>query len=92
MEPEGASGPGRWWQAELPVNQPLVHYRFVVEAEDGVWWLNAAGPGHFDPLDADDFKLLADYDPPAWLHEQRLLPDLPRPLRQRRPRQRSAAA
>ncbi|HSN77945.1 MAG TPA: alpha-amylase family glycosyl hydrolase, partial [Anaerolineae bacterium] len=68
MEPEDAAGPARWWQVELPVNQPLVHYRFALEAEDGVWWLNAAGPGHFDPLDAEDFKLLADYDPPAWLH------------------------
>ena len=68
MDPDGANGPARWWQVELPVNQPVVHYRFALEAEDGVWWLNAAGPCHFDPLDAADFKLLADYDPPAWLH------------------------
>ncbi|MEI2691827.1 MAG: alpha-amylase family glycosyl hydrolase [Anaerolineae bacterium] len=67
MEPDGDTPPVRWWQAELPVNQPLLHYRFLLEAEDGLWWLNGAGPGHFDPLDGADFKLLADYDPPAWL-------------------------
>jgi alpha-glucosidase len=68
MEMADAAPSARWWQVELPVNQPLVHYRFALEAEDGVWWLNAAGPCHFDPLDAHDFKLLTDYDPPAWLH------------------------
>ncbi len=69
MEPDGVTGPARWWQVELTVSQPLLHYRFALEAEDGVWWLNAAGPCHFDPLDAQDFKLLADYDAPSWLHE-----------------------
>ena len=62
-----AGDPWRWWEGELPINERLVHYRFLIQADDGVWWLNAAGPGYFDPLDADDFKLLAGYEPPAWL-------------------------
>jgi alpha-glucosidase len=68
MTPDGEQAPACWWQAELPIDQPLVHYRFLLEADDGLWWLNAAGPGDFDPLDGADFKLLADYDAPAWLH------------------------
>lgn len=82
--PTGALGPGvghpalgsvdghggsSWWEAQLEVNQPEVHYRFLLEAEDGVWWLNAAGPTFYDPLDDRDFRLLADYSPPAWVQE-----------------------
>ncbi len=56
-----------WWQADLPINQPLVHYRFILEAEDGVWFYTAAGPTVQLPLDNTDFRILADYDPPGWL-------------------------
>ena len=56
-----------WWQADLPISQPLVHYRFVLEAEDGVWFYTAAGPAAHIPLDNTDFRILADYDPPRWL-------------------------
>ena len=56
-----------WWTADLTINQPLVHYRFILEAADGVWFYNAAGPSTAIPLDAADFRLLADYTSPAWL-------------------------
>lgn len=59
--------PVRWWEADLAVTEPTVHYRFVLQAEDGVWWLTAAGPTGFEPLDSSDFRLLADYQPPPWL-------------------------
>ncbi|MFZ2489787.1 MAG: alpha-amylase family glycosyl hydrolase [Anaerolineae bacterium] len=68
MQPADTTYPSRWWQAELTVNQPVLHYRFALEAEDGVWWLHADGISAYDPLDATDFRLLADYDAPAWLH------------------------
>ena len=65
--PGPAEPPSRWWKAELPVAEPGVHYRFVLEADDGVWFYSAAGPSAHDPLDASDFRLLADAAPPAWL-------------------------
>jgi alpha-glucosidase len=59
----------RWWETEVAIHQPLMHYRFALEADDGVWWLNAAGAGGFDPLDANDFKILAGATMPEWLYE-----------------------
>jgi alpha-glucosidase len=59
--------PVRWWQTELAINQPTVHYRFLIEADDGVWMYSAAGPTMHEPLDLFDFRLLADYHTPSWL-------------------------
>ena len=56
-----------WWEITLPVNQPYFHYRFVLEAEDGVWFYTAVGPTAHIPLDHTDFCLLADYAAPGWL-------------------------
>jgi alpha-glucosidase len=61
------AGPAEWWQAHVPINQPSVHYRFVLEADDGVWHYNAAGPCAEVPLDGSDFQILADYHAPTWL-------------------------
>ena len=55
------------WQAPLPINQPHVHYRFIIEAEDGVWAYTAAGATASLPLDNTDFQILADYHSPTWL-------------------------
>ncbi len=68
-QPLAEGSPSRWWEADLFINEPVVHYRFVLEANDGVWWYTAAGPTVRVPLDATDFRILADYDPPAWVHE-----------------------
>lgn len=59
----------QWWEADLPIREPLVHYRFVIEAEDGVWWYTAAGPVILEPRDHTDFRILANYHIPSWLHE-----------------------
>lgn len=59
--------PVQWWEADLPIQEPTVHYRFVLTADDGVWWYSAAGPTHYDPLDNTDFRILADYQPVEWL-------------------------
>jgi alpha-glucosidase len=59
--------PAKWWRADLPVREPVLHYRFVLEADDGVWFYSAAGPAAHDPLDATDFRLLADAAPPGWV-------------------------
>jgi alpha-glucosidase len=67
MAPAGCEPPAEWWEASLPVHEPRVRYRFVVVADDGVWFLNAAGLTAYEPLAATDFCILADYDPPDWV-------------------------
>ncbi|MCB8918242.1 MAG: glycoside hydrolase family 13 protein [Ardenticatenaceae bacterium] len=62
-----AGAPAAWWECRVRVNQPHFHYRFVLEADDGVWFYTAAGPTAHIPWDATDFCLLADYEPPGWL-------------------------
>jgi len=65
--PGPAQPPSRWWKADLSVREPGIHYRFVLEADDGVWFYSAAGPAAHDPLDRQRLPLLADAAPPAWL-------------------------
>ncbi|MCA9971341.1 MAG: hypothetical protein KC425_14045 [Anaerolineales bacterium] len=67
MQAEAATAAVRWWTADLPIDQPTVHYRFVLQAADGVWWLNGAGATAQLPLDTHDFRILADYAPPDWV-------------------------
>ena len=43
------------------------------------------------PFDATDFRILVDHQTPEWLDLGRILPDLFRPVRQRRPGQRPTA-
>lgn len=58
--------PAQWWEADLLIDEPISHYRFIIDAADGVWHYSAAGPSAHIPLDYTDFRLLADYDPPGW--------------------------
>ncbi len=67
LEHSHSDAVSHWWQADLPINQPLVHYRFILEAQDGVWFYTAAGPTAQLPLDNTDFRILADYEAPVWL-------------------------
>ena len=67
MTPAETVPPVQWWQAELSINEPRVRYRFVLVADDGVWFLSAAGLTAYSPMEATDFCPLADYDPPPWL-------------------------
>jgi alpha-glucosidase len=57
----------RWWEGTLVATEPAPHYRFTLEAEDGVWFHAAAGTTAHDPSDATDFRLLAGDPPPSWL-------------------------
>lgn len=58
----------QWWTANLTISEPAAHYRFLVKATDGVWHYTAAGPTRHLPLDHTDFRILADYHVPPWLH------------------------
>jgi len=67
LAPIREGGPARWFEASLVATERIVHYRFVLEAEDGVFFYGAAGPSAHDPLDATDFRLLSGEPPPSWL-------------------------
>ncbi len=57
----------QWWEVDLTIDEPMLHYRFIVDSDDGLWHYSAAGPSSFTPLDTTDFRILADYDAPDWL-------------------------
>ncbi len=58
-----------WYEAQLTIAEPVVHYRFVVESADGLFWLTAKGAQLHEPLDTFDFRIIANYTAPDWLHE-----------------------
>lgn len=57
----------RWWEATLRLSMPVTAYRFLLFTRDGVWWYNGSGAHQHVPTDADDFRLLADYEAPSWV-------------------------
>jgi alpha-glucosidase len=69
MQPREVDAVCRWWEASITVTMPLTGYRFLLFTADGVWWYNGTGLHRHVPTDLEDFKLLADYDAPAWVRE-----------------------
>lgn len=57
----------QWWTIDFAIKQPLEHYRFLIEADDGVWWYTAKGVQIQEPLDSFDFRIVADYQAPSWI-------------------------
>lgn len=70
MQFERVDPPNHWWQVEVKITEAVFHYRFILQAEDGMWFYAANGPVDHDPLDGFDFRLLADYQPPGWVFNQ----------------------
>lgn len=59
-----------WWEAPVTVRNPRHGYRFLLQHEGGrIEWLNQTGIHRLETLDAEDFALVAEPAPPAWLHE-----------------------
>ncbi len=67
MTSQSSNPPCRWWEARLEINQPIVHYRFLLITTDGLWWYTASGCSDHIPLDYTDFRFLAGYETPDWL-------------------------
>jgi len=60
-----------WWQTEIRLDAPLVNYRFLLEDDQHQrWHYNQAGCWAHEPPDDADFKIIAGYHPPAWLHDR----------------------
>jgi alpha-glucosidase len=57
----------RWWEVTLRLDMPVTAYRFLLFTRDGAWWYNGLGLQRHVPTDANDFRLLAAYDAPAWV-------------------------
>lgn len=68
MQPEpAAQNPAvSWWQVHLRISMPYTHYRFLIVADGEAWWFTAAGLQRSLPTDATNFRILADYQAPAW--------------------------
>jgi len=69
MLPQSERDGYRVWVAALRVNEPRVNYRFAIQTEGRVWWLNALGSSLHTPLGLFDFKLLAGFQPISWLRQ-----------------------
>lgn len=67
MTPPSEQGGYGVWEAPLKVNEPRVSYRFAIQTEGRVWWLNALGISIHTPLAMFDFKLLAGFQLISWL-------------------------
>lgn len=60
-----------WWEGELPVHNPVAHYRFLVSTgagtpEEDQRWLTAAGVHRHDVPDAFDFRVSTYPSAPDW--------------------------
>ncbi len=61
------SGGETWWRAELPVPNPTVRYRWLVDGGNaGYRWLNGIGMHAHEVAGADDFMLALDPGAPPW--------------------------
>ncbi len=58
----------RWWKAELHLYMPVSSYRFLIILDGASYWYNAGGLHSYNPPDAEDFRILADYETPEWVN------------------------
>ena len=56
-----------WWRAEMPVPNPAVRYRWLVDGGNaGYRWVNGVGLHTHEVAGADDFVLALEPGAPAW--------------------------
>lgn len=58
-----------WWQGDLPVHNPVTHYRFLLVSGGEQRWLTGAGVVDHDPPDAFDFRLSSHPAAPDWARD-----------------------
>jgi alpha-glucosidase len=63
------NGVCQWWEISFSIKMPVTLYRFLILTDEGAYWYNASGLHDFNPTDAEDFRLLADFQSPAWLKD-----------------------
>jgi len=57
---------GRWYTVDMPVNNPVVHYRWLVRRGDVYEWITGRGLYRRDVSDAGDFRTTVFPGAPAW--------------------------
>lgn len=67
LVPGLTAGGAQWWTVALTVTMPVVHYRFLIIADERPYWYSALGLSAHLPTDYHDFRLLAGYHAPDWL-------------------------
>ena len=59
-----------WWRTEIPLHNPVTHYRWIVRGGPlGYAWVNASGTHQRDVPDAEDFRVSTFDPPPPWSDE-----------------------
>jgi alpha-glucosidase len=61
---------GAWFVADLPLDNPVTSYRFLVDGDRDYRWLTARGVFRRDVSDAGDFRLSVFDPPPDWVADQ----------------------
>jgi alpha-glucosidase len=69
MRQVGSDAACQWWEVDLQLHMLRTNYRFFLITSEGGWWLTAAGMMRHTPTDASDFKILARYLAPSWVHD-----------------------
>jgi len=59
--------PFTYWSANVLLTRTPFQYRFRIQTSRNVFWLNACGLHLFMPPDDEDFRLIADFEEPAWV-------------------------
>ena len=67
MSASGQDDLSVWYSASLPMQNRRTTYRFKLMTRGGAYVYNAVGIHRADVPDHNDFKLLADFENPAWL-------------------------
>src|SRR5262249_7084925 len=63
------SGVCRWWEIDVKMSMPKFHYRFLIITINGNLWYNTQGLQTHSPIDAFDFKLIANSTQPEWVRD-----------------------
>ncbi len=67
LQPVNQAKACQWWAITIHLSMPVTSYRFLIITDEGAFWYNSAGLFSYNPTDANDFKLLADYQAPDWV-------------------------
>lgn len=59
-----------WWKATIIPIMPIVNYRFLIFDEERAYWYNGLGIVEGIPTDIDDFRILTNYKPVAWIYDR----------------------
>jgi alpha-glucosidase len=55
------------YSADVLIDEPRVHYHFIVETSDDAWFFSRNGARSVPPLERHDFEILANLKVPAWV-------------------------